>query len=215
MSVFRIVKDIIKRQFLSGVLVVVPLILTFVVLRFLFESVDGVLSPFIFKAFGYTIPGLGIITTILIIILAGFFTRNILGATIYRQSDKILAKTPLIRIFYLAAKQLIQAITLPQVKGFKEVVMFEYMRKGLFAIGFATSKVKFESDRAGKRKMVGIFVPSTPTPISGFLVFLPEDEIIHLDMSIEEAVKILVSGGIVMPSELTEHKPHNLAEIEG
>lgn len=200
MSVFKIVGDIVRRQFLSGVLVVVPLILTYVVLRFLFEAVDGILLPVVEKLLGFTIPGFGIIATLLIILLTGLFTRSILGGTIYKHSDKIMARLPLIRIIYLAAKQLIEAITRPQVKSFKEVVMIEYPRRGLYAIGFATAQIKYSDEHFGHRKLVGVFVPSTPTPITGLVIFVPEDEIMPVDITVEEAMKLLVSGGIVAPS---------------
>jgi len=199
MSVLKVVKDIIRRQFLSGVLVVVPLILTYVVLRFLFEAIDGILLPVIIRIFGYAIPGLGIVATLFIILLTGFFIRSILGATLYKHGDRILTKIPLIRVFYLAAKQLIEAITMPQIKAFKEVVMIEYPRRGLYIIGFATSRTRRVNDGVLDKILVGVFVPSTPTPVSGFVVFVPEDEIVPLEISVEEAVKLLVSGGIVMP----------------
>lgn len=200
MPFFQMVKDIIRRQFLSGVLVVVPLILTYVVLRFLFESIDGILSPLVERLFGYHVPGLGIFTTILLILLTGFFTRNFLGAKIYRLGDKMLARTPIIRIFYLAAKQLIEAITVPNIKSFKEVVMIEYPRLGAFAIGFATARIKI--DRVNGQILVGVFVPSTPTPVSGIVIFVPEKDVRHLDLTIEEGIKLIVSGGIVTPDAL-------------
>ena len=200
MSLLQIVKDVIRRQFVSGVLVVVPLILTYVVLRFLFESFDGVLSPVVQRVFGYHIPGLGIITTILLILLTGFFTRNILGARIYRFGDNILTRTPIIRIFYLAAKQLIEAITIPNVKSFKEVVMIEYPRVGSYAMGFATARIKI--DAVSRKNLVGVFVPSTPTPVTGIVIFVPEDEVHRLDLTIEEGIKMIVSGGIVTPDSL-------------
>jgi uncharacterized membrane protein len=200
MSVLKIVKDILRRQFVSGVLVVVPLILTYVVLRFLFEAIDGILLPIIIHMFGYTIPGLGIIATLLIILLTGFFIRSIVGATLYKHGDRILARIPLIRVVYLAAKQLIEAITRPQIKSFKEVVMIEYPRRGLYIIGFATAKTRCVSDGGVEQTLVGVFVPSTPTPVSGFVVFVPEDEVTPLQITVEEAIKMLVSGGIVTPS---------------
>jgi uncharacterized membrane protein len=209
------IKDIIKRQFLSGVLVVVPLILTYVVLRFLFDLVDGILSPIIQQAVGYTIPGLGIIATILIIILTGFFTRSIVGASIYRKGDKILANTPLIRVIYLAAKQLINAITMPQIKTFKEVVMVEYMRKGLYAIGFATSKIDTTDLTNNTNNLIGVFIPSTPTPVSGILIFVPQKDITPLNMSVEEAMKLLVSGGIVAPSSIKKNYRDQVFNLEG
>ncbi|PKK82563.1 MAG: hypothetical protein CVT49_13175 [candidate division Zixibacteria bacterium HGW-Zixibacteria-1] len=214
MSLFRIVKDIIKRQFLSGVLVIVPLILTYVVLRFLFEAIDGILSPVIFRVFGYHVPGLGIVVTLLIILLAGFLTRNFLGDRLYKVWERILGKIPIIRVVYNATKQLVEAVTLPNVKTFKEVILFEYPRKGLYTIGFATSRFRLESTASGSRKMVGIFVPSTPTPVTGFVIFAPEDEIITLNITIEEAVKLIVSGGIVSPPTLTDIRPDDIAEVK-
>ncbi len=214
MSVLKVVKDIIRRQFVSGVLVVVPLILTYVVLRFLFEAIDGILLPVIMHLFGYAVPGLGIIATILIILLTGFFIRSIVGATLYKHGDRILARIPLIRVVYLAAKQLIEAITMPQVKSFREVVMIEYPRRGLYVVGFATSRTRRISDGVIEKTLVGVFVPSTPTPISGFVVFVPEDEVTPLKITVEEAIKILVSGGIVTPPlirKATEDKPYTEA----
>ncbi len=214
MAVFKVVKGIIRRQFLSGVLVVVPLILTYIVLRFLFESIDGILSPILSKTLGYSIPGLGIITTILIILLTGFFMRSIVGKSIYKKGDRFLAGMPVIRIIYLAAKQLINAVTLPHVRTFKEVVMIEYMRKGLYAVGFATTEVRCNSDMHNSEKLIGVFVPSTPTPVSGILVFVPEKDIFPLNISVEEAVKLLVSGGIVSPGSMKRIKPVNNDELE-
>lgn len=183
-------------------MIVVPIILTYVVLRFLFDSLDGIFSPLIHKALGYDIPGLGIFLTILVILLTGFFTRSLIGASVYKKGDKVLAKTPLIRVIYLAAKQLINAITMPQVKTFKEVVMIEYMRKGLYAIGFATSEIKCVNIPTKTERLIGVFIPSTPTPISGVLVFVPEHDITPLKMSVEDAMTLLVSGGVVAPEQL-------------
>jgi uncharacterized membrane protein len=202
MALLRIVRDIIRRQFLAGVLVVVPLILTYVVLRFLFEAVDGILSPLIFKLLGYNIPGLGIITTILIILLTGFLTRNIIGSKLYHYGDRMLSRTPLIRIFYLAAKQLIEAVSVPNIKTFKEVVMIEYPRKGLYAIGFATTQIRFINGKDGGRGLTGVFIPSTPTPMTGIIVFIAEEEINRLKITVEEGLKLIVSGGIVSPKEI-------------
>ncbi|MBN2225779.1 MAG: DUF502 domain-containing protein [candidate division Zixibacteria bacterium] len=199
MSVFKLIKDIIRRQFVSGVLVVVPLILTYVVLRFLFESIDGILQPIVQRTLGYHVPGLGIAITVLIIILAGFFTRGFIGDRLFRYGDRLLTRTPIIRVFYLAAKQLIEAITIPQTKSFKQVVMFEYPRRGAYAMGFATNRFKLQQGDGNIRRLVGVFVPSTPTPVSGLVIFVPENDVIPLDISVEEAIKLIVSGAIVAP----------------
>jgi len=200
-SIFKMAQDVLRRQFLSGMLVVVPLILTYVVLRFLFDVIDGILSPYIFKFLGYSIPGLGIIFTILIIILTGFFVRSIVGASIYKRGDNLLTKMPIVRIFYLAAKKLIEALAKPSNEAFKEVVMFEYPRHGIWAIGFLTSKIKFVNGEADQQQeLIGVFVPSTPTPVSGFVIFAPRKDVVTLDLTIEAGLKLLVSGGIVAPT---------------
>jgi len=214
MSVFGIIKDIIKRQFLSGVLVVVPLILTYVVLRFLFEAIDGILSPLIYKLFGYSVPGLGIFATLLLIIITGFLTRSLIGTALYRFGDKLLTNIPIIRIFYMAAKQLVEAITVPNMKAFKEVVRIEYPRPGLYTIGFATSRVQYVQEGGKSKVLVGIFVPSTPTPVTGFVVFVPEEEVMALDLTVENAVKLLVSGGIVSPEILKGVEYRHIRKIE-
>lgn len=193
------IRDILRRQFLSGMLLVVPLILTYVVLRFLFESIDGILSPYLEDLLGYSIPGLGIITTLLIILLTGFFTRSLIGSSLYKEGDRLLAKLPVIRVVYLAAKRLIEALAMPHHHAFKQVVMFEYPRRGAYAVGFATAKIDLEPDEFQSRKMVGVFVPSTPTPVSGIVIFVPKEEVIPLDISVEEGLKLIVSGGIVSP----------------
>ena len=205
-------RDIIKRQFLSGVLVVVPLILTYLVLRFLFETVDGILSPLIFKLLGYSIPGLGIIATVLIILLMGIVTRNLVGAKLYGYGDKMLTKTPLIRIIYSAAKQLIEAVSVPNIKTFKEVVMIEYPRHGLYAVGFATAKIKFQGGKNGDKKLVGVFIPSTPTPMTGIVVFIAEEDVICMDITVEEGIKLIVSGGIVSPQTINLHARRTIGE---
>ncbi len=212
-SIFKIAKDVLRRQFLSGMLVVVPLILTYVVLRFLFDTFDGILSPYIIKFLGYSIPGLGIITTILIIILTGFFVRSIVGASIYKRGDNLLTKLPIVRIFYLAAKKLIEALAHPSNEAFKEVVMFEYPRRGIWAIGFLTSKIKFVNGGEDELELVGVFVPSTPTPVSGFVIFAPRKDVVTLDITIEAGLKLLVSGGIVAPSSIKKRVQPSSMEV--
>lgn len=203
---FKSLLNALKNYFLSGVLVIVPLILTYIVLKFLFQTLDGILNPLLERLLGYNITGLGIFTTILIIILAGIFTRNILGARIYRTWDSILNKVPIIRPVYSAAKQLLEAITLPSMgKGsFKEVCLIEYPRKGCYALGFLSNRVKTEIEDTTKEYFT-VFIPSTPTPISGMVIIVPPEDIIPLEMTVEEGVKFLVSGGVASP-ELLKRK---------
>lgn len=204
---------IIKRYFVSGVLVVVPIILTIVVIKFLFDTFDRLLQPFLFQLLGYNLPGLGIAVTFLLILLAGLLTRNFIGAEIHRLVEKVLARLPIIRTIYSAAKQLLEAIALPSMNSFKEVVLIEYPRKQAYVICFISQKFKMEKD-GQLRDFMAIFVPSTPTPISGMVIIVPAEDVIYLDMTIEEAIKYLVSGGVVSPAVLRQKKRQPATELE-
>jgi len=201
---------IIKRYFISGVLVVVPLILTYIVLRFLFEAIDGILQPIIYSVFGYYVPGLGVLTTILIIILAGVLTRNMIGAKLYKVGDRLLGRMPIIRTIYSAAKQLLEAVTMPSTRSFKEVALVEYPRRGAYALCFISNRVDMEIN-GEVRKFASVFVPSTPTPLSGMVIIVPVDEVMLVNMTVEEGVKFLVSGGVASPELIT----HNSDQLRG
>ena len=199
---------VVKRYFLSGVLVVVPIILTYIVLKFLFEAIDGILQPIIYKILGYYIPGLGIFTTFLVIILAGVLTRNFVGAWLYRKGDRLLIQMPLIRPIYSAVKQLLEAVTIPSARSFKEVALVEYPRRGMYALGFVAKRIEIEIN-GETRVFATVFVPSTPTPVSGMVIMVPVDEVVTVNMTIEEGVKFLVSGGVASP-ELIASAPTQL-----
>lgn len=209
MSVVGQTMAIVKRHFVSGMLVVVPLILTYLVLKFMFDVVDGVLQPLIIQIFGYYLPGLGLVTTILIIILAGFITRNFIGARLYRAGDRILERMPIIRPIYSAAKQFLEAVAKPTRSSFKSVVLIEYPRPGIWAMAFLSNRMEAELN-GETRRMVSVFVPSTPTPISGMVVLVPEEDVSILEMTVEDGVKFLVSGGVASPS-LIKRRPQAVA----
>lgn len=207
----------VKRYFLSGVLVVVPVIFTYIVLRFLFDTIDGVLQPLLHQILGYYIPGLGLISTLLLIVLAGVLTRNFIGARLYRFGEGILTRLPIIRPIYSAAKQLLEAVAMPSMDSFKEVAMIEYPRKGSYAICFISHRIEVE--KQGKRQLMAtVFVPSTPTPVSGMVVMVPDEEVIVLNMSIEDGLKFLVSGGVAAPSLIKQvniRKTNRKNEVTG
>lgn len=201
MSLLDTVKAIVKRHFVSGVLVVVPLILTYMVLKFLFDAVDGLLQPLLHHVVGRYIPGLGVLTTLLLIVLAGFFTRNFVGARLYRLGEGLLVRMPLIRPIYSATKQLLEAIALPSEESFKEVALVEYPRRGAYALCFVAKRISIEL-KGETSDHVTVFVPSTPTPVSGIVLVVPAADILSVNMTVEEGVKFLVSGGVASPSTL-------------
>lgn len=192
--------DVLKRYFVSGVLVVVPIILTYFVLRFLFDTIDGILQPVLHNLLGYYRTGLGVLTTLLIILLTGIVARNYFGARLFRLGDRLLNATPLIRPIYSASKQLLEALTSAgDTRSFREVALIEYPRPGAYALCFVARR--FELDINGTSRLhVACFVPSTPTPVSGMVIVVPAEELIALDMTVEEGIKFLVSGGVAAPS---------------
>ena len=205
-SIVNKVTGVLKRYFVSGVLVVVPIILTFIVMKFMFEAIDGLMQPLIRTVLGYDILGLGIFITLLIVLLAGALTRNFIGAKLYRAGDRILERLPIIRPIYSAAKQLLEAIAKPSLESFKEVALVEYPRKGVYALSFISQRVEISID-GKRRKFATVFVPSTPTPISGMVIMVPDEEAIVINMTIEEGIKFLVSGGVASPKLITDHAP--------
>lgn len=198
MQVMQSFTTAIKKYFISGVLVVVPIILTWLVLRFLFRAIDGILQPILLSVFGYSVTGLGVLTTILLIVLAGVLTRNIVGSRLHSAGERMLGRMPIIRPIYTAAKQMLEAMAQPSARSFRAVVAVEYPRRGAWVLAFLTKHLELDI-QGERRRFAAIFVPSTPTPISGMVIMVPEDEAIEVDMSVEEGVKFLVSGGVACP----------------
>ncbi|MDP6482512.1 MAG: DUF502 domain-containing protein [Nitrospinota bacterium] len=190
----------------AGLLVIIPIWITFMLLQFLVRRLDGVLGPQVprfFSLLGYQvseIPGLGIIIMILGIYVFGLFAKNLFGRQVVNLTDRVLGKVPIVRTVYMASKQLLETVALQQDNGFGRVVLIEYPRRGMHCLAFVTSEAKGEVQAATRRDILNIFVPTTPNPTSGFLIFLPRDEVIPLDMSIEEGIKYVVSGGFVVPA---------------
>lgn len=191
---------IFKKYIISGVLVIVPLIITYVVLRFLLSSIDGILSPLLIKYLGYDIPGLGIAIVVILIVITGVLTHGVIGRQLVAVWDRLLGRVPFVRTIYLASKQLLQSVTNPSESMFQRVVVIPYPRAGMYAFAFASGEVTLES--VPGNDFVAVFVPSTPTPFTGFTYLVKKDEVYPTNISVEDAVKFIVSGGIVTPESL-------------
>jgi uncharacterized membrane protein len=216
-SFWRRFLDELRHYFTGGVLVIVPVILTLGVLYFFFQKVDGILSPLLRRVLGYSIPGMGVITTAALIVLVGLLTRNVIGARIHAIGEILFIRTPLVRALYSAIKQLVEAVALPQKKVFDQVVLIEYPRSGALTLAFVSSRFQLRTERF-QGNYVAVFVPSTPTPVSGWVIIVPREDVIPLQMSTEEAVKLLVSGGIATPDVLQQKTlataPQRLKEFQ-
>jgi uncharacterized membrane protein len=182
-------------------LVTVPVIVTVLILNFLFQQVDGILSPLIKRALGYSIPGMGLLATLALILLVGILVRNMVGSRLFGLGELLFVRTPLVRAVYSAAKQLVEAVALPERNSFKRAVLFEYPRKGTYILGFASARTHLKEGPV-TGDLVAVFVPSTPTPVTGFVILVPANEVYELAMATEDIVKMIVSGGITTPPEL-------------
>ena len=190
-----------RRLFLGGLLIVVPAILTFLVLRFLFDLVDGITRPIFEKLFDTYIPGTGFLATLLVIILAGILSRFFLGRQLYKFWESIIERIPLVGLVYSPAKQLMESFTSEQ-NSFSDVVFIEYPGKDLWTVAFATRHVLLKTEH-GPADSIVVFIPTTPTPLSGFTVLVPAASVRRVDLTVEQAMRFVVSGGISCPDSFT------------
>ncbi len=187
-----------RRSFLAGILTLVPLIVTFWVFRFLFNFFDGLLAPLADRTFERHVPGLGLVFSLLLVLSVGAIASNMVGKKILAYVSKILENTPLVKTVYSAAKQMVSALS-PAGGGLKRVVLIEYPRKGIYSIGFLTSRAGWHIPAGQGRKWVSVLIPAALNPTSGMVVVVPEEELLDPGFSVEEGVKLVVSGGFVAP----------------
>lgn len=187
-----------KGTFIAGLFVVIPIGITIFILRFLFNFTDGILGSYLDDLFGLIfhhelhVPGLGIITGAVVIYLAGLLATNVLGTQLLKFGDVLLSRIPLVKSIYSSSKQLTKVFQEGK-SSYRRAVFVEWPRPGVKAIGFVTAEV----ERNGVRLVV-VYVPTMPNPTSGFALFFREDEVFESGMTVEEAVKFVVSGGAVV-----------------
>jgi len=200
-----------RTHFLTGLVVLTPIVVTAYVFWHLFFKVDGLLSGLLtewgfFDLIGYRIPGIGFITLVLLIICIGMLTRNFVGKELIEISDRFMTRIPIFNRIYTAVQQISQAFLTEKGTVFRKAVLVEYPRKGVYAIGFLTSVSRGEVQERTAMDMYNVFLPTTPNPTSGFLLLVPKDDITPLNMTIEEALKLVISGGTVVPEAGTDDK---------
>jgi uncharacterized membrane protein len=204
MRFFNWIKSIIRGYFLAGLLVIVPLGAVIFVISVLLRLMDRALKviPARFHPEAYLpfkIPGLGLVLFIALVLVTGVLVKNYIGRRVVDFGEYMVSKIPLVRPLYAAVKQLILAIFGDTHDAFKRVVLVEYPRKGVYSLAFVTAQTSGEIRERVGTKMLSIFLPTTPNPTSGFFLVLPEEDTIPLSMSVEEAFKLLISGGVVEP----------------
>lgn len=183
----------------------VPILVTFVILRFIVDLLDQTMDllPNAYQPeqlIGVHLPGLGVILSLILLLATGIVATNYFGQHLFRWSESVLEKIPLVRSIYNASKQVMSAIFATNSQAFRKVLLVQYPREGLWSLAFQTgvSSSRF-SQHTGVDEMVSIFVPTTPNPTSGFLMMIPKSDVIELNMSIEEALKFIISLGVMQP----------------
>lgn len=196
-----------RNYFLTGIVVAAPISITIYLTWTFVNWVDGWAKPFIPPAYNpdtylpIPVPGVGLVFAIILITLLGFLTANLVGRTIVTYGEAMLDRMPLVRNLYRGLKQIFHTALSESTRSFQKVGMIEYPRKGLWAIVFISTEAKGEvADRLSDNgKILSVFLPTTPNPTSGFLLYVPSADVIMLDMTVEEAAKQVISAGLVSP----------------
>ncbi len=193
----------IKNYLLTGILVSAPVFITFWIVLSLVKFFDKLITPLIPYYINPNyylprdVPGLGLIILIIVLILIGFLTASFFGRFLLRKTESLINKIPLIKIFYKTIKQIIETIFKNNSKAFREVVLLEYPRKGIWVLGFTTGQVEGAVKKKIKGNLINVFVPTTPNPTSGFLLMVPKTQLEYLDVKVDDAIKTIVSAGII------------------
>jgi uncharacterized membrane protein len=206
-----------RRWLVAGLLIWFPLGATVLVFSLLLDISDRLflLIPVRFRPeqiLGFQIPGLGLIFAVLVLLLTGIFGANLLGRRLVTIYENILNRIPLVRSVYGAVKHFAEMVFSETGTSFKKVLLIEYPREGLYSLCFQTSENAAEvQDRTGE-SVVTVFLPTTPNPTSGFMLFVPRKDIVELDMAVDDGLKMIISLGVVVPKWHPVHPDHEVAQ---
>ncbi len=194
----------IRHYFATGLLVTLPVFITLYFLFIIFRFIDGicgkVVNFYLKQYLGFAIPGIGFVIGILIVLAVGFVAANFLGKKIIHALENWFLKFPFIRQIYPAAKQIVDSFISKDSPAFKKVVLVQYPSKGIWSIGFLTNESFGDANSKSGRDLLHIFIATTPSPLTGFLILVPREDVTELDISIEDGVKLIISAGIVRPA---------------
>jgi uncharacterized membrane protein len=196
-----------RAYFFAGILITAPISITFYIAWLFVTFVDSRVTPLIPARFNpetylpFALPGLGLVVALVSLTVIGMLTAGFLGKLVIRFYDSLLARMPVVRSIYSAIKQITETVLAQQSTAFRQAVLIEYPRRGMWAIGFLTGKTRGEVQTITEDEVLNVFLPTTPNPTSGFLLFIPKTDVVLLGMTVEEALKMVVSGGIVTPSQ--------------
>lgn len=204
-----------RSTFFTGLFIALPVLITLWVVGLVFGTVDAAVTPAVLKLLelaglgdlshagwvNYFAPLFSIALSVFLIWLLGLVGGNVMGRQLLRWVESLVLQVPVVRSIYSATRQFIDTFSQSQGQAFRRVVMLEYPRKGTWMLGFVTSEARGQVARGAGEGAVGVFVPTTPNPTSGFLVYLPERDCLPLEMSVDDAFKVIISGGVLIPAE--------------
>lgn len=193
-----------KRWFIVGLLIWVPIGVTVFVVQFLFDLFDRLLGllPHRYQPqvmWGFDIPGLGLIAAILLLIFTGMLTGNLVGRRVVEWAERLVARIPFVRAIYGSAKQVAHTMFSADGQGFRRAVLVPYPYRGSYALAFITATTLGEVQEKTGAEVTAVFVPTTPNPTSGFILLVPREDIVELEMTVDEALKMIISLGVVIP----------------
>jgi len=195
-----------RNYFLTGIVVAAPVGITIYITWTFVHWVDSRVKPLIPYVYNpdhylpFSVPGVGLLFAILMLTLLGFLTASFVGRTVVSYGESLVERTPLVRNLYRGLKQLFQTVLSQSSRSFQKVVLVEYPQKGVWRVGFVAARARGEvAERLTDEKPLAVFIPNTPNVTAGFLVFVPEREAVVLEMSVEEAAKMIISAGLVTP----------------
>ncbi len=205
----------IRAYFFTGILVTAPVSITFYmaykIILWIDAGVGRLLPPQLktyYNDLPFTIPGLGVVVLIVSMIVIGMFAAGFVGRFFIRLGDWIVKKMPVISTVYSLLKQVFETFLSNKNQAFSQVVLLEYPRKGIWILGFVSTETGGEVKKIMNKEMLNVFIPTTPNPTSGFLIFVPKEDVVFLQMTVEEGLKFVISGGIVAPQEGEKSKKH-------
>lgn len=207
---------ILRRYLVAGLLLWIPLGITFLVTRFLVGMMDQtlLLLPAQYRPealLGFSIPGLGLVLTFVLLLVTGMLVANLLGRRLLEFWEQLLSRIPFVRTIYGGAKNFAETVLSDQGKAFNKVLLVEYPKKNIWSLAFKTSEQLGEVQARTGRDVVCVFVPTTPNPTSGFIIMVPRDEVIELDMEVDQALKMIISLGVVVPRWTSPEQAASLA----
>jgi uncharacterized membrane protein len=210
-------EDSVKKYFITGLLIWIPLAITFMVLAWIVNTLDQILLWLPNGAqpqtvLGFNIPGIGVLMALAIVLATGLVAANVLGQKIVALWEAVLARIPVVKSIYYSVKQVSDTLFSSSGQAFRKALLVQYPRQGAWTIAFLTGKPGGDAAHHLAGDYVSVYVPTTPNPTSGFFLMMPRDDVIELDMSVDEALKYIISMGVVAPPSRRAERPALLNE---